>query len=93
MSETNVVESLPDRSMKRSEVEQLADGDAVDWTEPLRTGAPTQPKMVHAWILETGGTGHVLHYELDGWVSKGSFDAEELSDDEKRERGEGILDF
>ncbi|WP_135824840.1 hypothetical protein [Halorussus ruber] len=93
MSETNVVESLPDRSMKQSEVEQIGESDAVDWTEALRTGGPRNPELIHAWILETDGTGHVLLYELDGWVSQGSFDAEGLSDEEKRERGEEILDF
>ncbi|WP_276299159.1 hypothetical protein [Halorussus lipolyticus] len=93
MSEPNVLESLPDRSMKQSEVEKIDDSDAVEWTEPLRTGTPRNSELVHAWILETGGTGYVLLYELDGWVSQGSFDTEDLSEDEKRERGEEILDF
>lgn len=93
MSENSVVDSLPDRSMKQSEVDELADSDGVDWTEPLRTGSPKHQGVVHAWILETDGTAHVLHYELDGWVSKESFATEGLSSEEKRERGDEALDL
>ncbi|NEU58384.1 hypothetical protein [Halorussus sp. MSC15.2] len=93
MSEPAVLESLPDRSMKRSEVEELGDSDAVDWVETLRTGNGPRRNMVNAWVIETSGTAHVLLYELDGWVSQGSFDTEGLTADEKLERGEDVLDF
>lgn len=93
MSEPNALASLPDRAMKRSELDRLAEGDAVDWVEPLRTGARQRQNMVSAWILETGGTAHVLLYEMDGWVPQGSFDTEGLSPAEKRDRGEEILGF
>lgn len=89
----NVLDSLPDRAMKRSEVERLAETDAVDWVEQLMTGTSERRNMVSEWILETGGTAHVLLYEIDGWVSQGSFDAEGMTDDEKRDRGEEALDF
>lgn len=91
MSESSVLESLPDRSMKRSEIEKIGDGDAVEWVEPLTTGTNERRNMVDAWAIQSSGTVHVLLYQLDGWVSKDSFDAEGLSDDEKRERGLEIL--
>jgi hypothetical protein len=93
MADANVLDSLPDRAMKRSEVDRLAETDAVDWTEPLMSGANERRNMISAWILETDGTAHVLLYEIDGWVSQGSFDAAGMTDDEKYDRGREILDF
>lgn len=91
MSEQTVLESLPDRAMKRSEVERLGDGDTVDWVEPLWTGTGKRRNMVSAWVLEANGTAHVLMYELDGWASQGTFDPEEMTDDEKFDRAKEIL--
>jgi hypothetical protein len=48
--------------------------------------------MVSAWALQANGTAHVLLYELDGWASQGSFDAEGLTGEQKRERSIEILD-
>ncbi|MFC7081724.1 hypothetical protein [Halorussus caseinilyticus] len=93
MSESSVLESLPDRAMKRSEMEDLGDSESVEWVHALRTGKKERRNMVNAWMLQTDGTAHVLLYELDGWVPQGSFDAEGMTDAEKRERGEEILDF
>ncbi|UPV75936.1 hypothetical protein M0R89_07715 [Halorussus limi] len=93
MSELNALESLPDRAMKRSELDGLAESESIDWVEPLRSGVSERRNMVNAWILETDGTAHVLLYEIQGWMPQGSFDAEGLSPDEKRERGDEILDF
>jgi len=93
MSEQSVLESLPDRAMKQSELDGLADGDAVEWVEPLRTGVNQRENMVDAWVLETDGTAHVLLYEIDGWMPQGSFATDEMDDDEKRERADEILGF
>ncbi|UPW01995.1 hypothetical protein M0R88_07835 [Halorussus gelatinilyticus] len=93
MSEQHVLDSLPDRAMKRSELDRLAEGESVEWVEPLRTGVKERRDMVDAWILETNGTAHVLLYEIDGWMPQGSFDSEGMDDDEKRERGDEILGF
>jgi hypothetical protein len=93
MTGSNVLESLPDRAMKRSEIEDLGDGDAVEWVEPVRTGTSRERRnMVSAWALQANGTVHVLLYELDGWASQGSFDAEGLTGEQKRERSIEILD-
>ena len=91
MSKPNVLESLPDRAMKQSEIETLGDGDAVDWVEPLWTGTGQRRNMVSAWALEASGTAYVLMYEIDGWASQGTFDPEGLSADEKSDRAEEIL--
>lgn len=93
MAEPNVMESLPDRAMKKSEIEQIGDGDAVEWVEPLMTGSRERQNMVSAWVLQANGTAHVLLYELDGWASQGTFDPEGLTDEEKHERGKDVLDF
>lgn len=93
MSEPNVLESLPDRAMKRSEIERLGETDAIDAVEPLLSGSGQRRNMVSSWLLETGGTAHVLLYEIDGWVSKGTFDPEGMDDDEKRDRAGDILDM
>jgi len=93
MTEPNVLESLPDRAMKRSEIEEIGDGDEVEWVESLWTGTSRERRnMVSAWSLQANGIAHVLLYELDGWASRGSFDAEGLTNAEKRERSEEILD-
>lgn len=92
MAEQSVLDSLPDRSMKRSEIESLGESDVVDWVESLRTGARSHRNMVRAWILETDGTAYVLLYELDGWVSQGWFDTEGMDAEEKHERGKEILE-
>ena len=93
MSEQSVLESLPDRAMKQSELDGLAESETVEWVEPLRTGVNERRNMVDAWILETDGTAHVLLYETSGWMPKGSFDTEGLSPEEKRERGDELLGF
>lgn len=43
-------------------------------------------------MSEADGTAHVLFYGMDGWVSKGSFDAAELDPEAKRERAAELLD-
>jgi len=92
MSEPSVLESLPDKPISESDVETVGDSDAVDWTEPLDVGSNPQTGIVGSWILEVGGTAHVLFYGMDGWVSRGSFDAEGMDPEEKRDRGHEILD-
>ena len=91
MSEPSVLKSLPDRAMKESEVENLGEGDAVDWTEPLALGSNSRRSSVGSWILEADGTALVLFYGMDGWVSKGSFDADGLDAEQKRQRAEELL--
>ncbi|WP_115863275.1 hypothetical protein [Halorussus litoreus] len=92
MSEPSVLESLPDRALTASDVERIGDGDAVDWTEPLPLGSNPKTGTVGSWVLEVGGTAHVLFYGMDGWVARGSFDAEGLDPEAKRERATEILD-
>ncbi|WP_158058184.1 hypothetical protein [Halorussus halophilus] len=91
MSEPNVLSSLPDKPLLDSKIERIADSDAVDWTEPLLRGEGERENVVSGWLLEVNGTVHALFYAMDHWVSKGSFDADGLSDDEKRERGRELL--
>lgn len=93
MTEPSALGSLPDRSMKQSEVERIGESETVEWVETLRTGTGDRRKMVNAWVLQAKGIGHVLLYELDGWVSQGSFEADGLDDREKVEQAEEILDF
>ena len=92
MTDQNVLESLPDRAMKRSEIEKLGEGDSIEWVDVLRTGAREHENMARAWALQADGTVHVLLYEIEGWASQGSFDAEGMTDEEKRERSLEILD-
>jgi hypothetical protein len=92
MADSNVLESLPDRAMKRSEIENLGESDAVEWVEVLRTGEREHRNMARAWTLQADGTAHVLLYEIEGWASQGSFDAEGMTDEEKRERSLEILE-
>jgi hypothetical protein len=93
MSEQRLLESLPDRAMKRSELDSLADGESVEWVEPLRSGVKDRENMVDAWVLETDGTAHVLLYEVNGWMPQGSFATDGMDDDDKRERADEILGF
>ena len=92
MSEPSVLESLPDDPLSESDVERIADADAVEWTEPLDVGSNPQAGIVGSWILETGERAHVLFYDIEGWVSHGTFDPEGMSAEEKRERGHEMLD-
>lgn len=91
MSEPNVLESLPDRAMKKSEIDRIGDGDSVEWVEPLRSGNRERRNMVSAWVIQANGTAHVLLYELDGWASQGSFDPEGMTAEEKYDLSKEIL--
>lgn len=91
MSEPNVLSSLPDQPLTVSHIERIGDSDAVDWVAPILRGDGDRENVVSGWLLEVNGTVHALFYAMDHWVASGSFDADGLDAEEKRERGREVM--
>jgi hypothetical protein len=100
-SKSSTMDSIPDRSLRRDEIRKFGRDDDIDTVGIIATpdGIESHPgnssdrsALVEAFYISFSGTIHVVERIINGWQKIGSFEPNDLTEEQRHTRAVEIYE-